>query len=244
MIAQSRRIEDLPATDRPLPHSFTTNSRLFNRPFAWKKSFCCQKGPGDPMIRQHPNLLPTRRTLIGGFVLLICLLSVARTQANGGAIILADTIGPYNVRVTADPYPLQVGTNDISVLVGGVGDGQLILDAEVSVTAVPRDQPNQAATFPASHELASEPDYYASNTIFSEPGPWKLLVAVNGPAGPVTAEVEVQVEPGPTPAAAANNSPGSGLLYVIVGTGVILLIIAGLLARQTLSKGQQTRNSG
>ena len=141
-------------------------------------------------IRYLNDLSRRCRPGISLIIGLLLALVAGTAAANGGAIILAETIGPYNIRVTADPYPLQVGVNDISVLLGRLADAQIILDADVTITAQPLDAPGEAATFPANHDLATDDRYYASNTVFSAAGPWKLIVAVDGPGRVATFEVK------------------------------------------------------
>lgn len=114
--------------------------------------------------------------------------------ANGGTTILVENVGAYEVTVTASPYPLEVGLNDISVLLGRLSDQQIVLDAEVSMVVEPVDRLGEPLTFSATHDKATNKLYYAANVDFPTPGRWKMTVQVGGPEGPATTVFETQVE--------------------------------------------------
>ncbi len=118
------------------------------------------------------------------------------TQANGGTILLVKQVGAYDFTVTGSPYPLQVGQNDISVLLGRLADAQLVLDAQVTLIAQPIVPPGEPQTFPATHDNAINKLYYAANVVFPTPGRWKLTVQVEGPEGSVSTDFETEVVPG------------------------------------------------
>ena len=80
------------------------------------------------------------------------------THANGGSLLFVERLGAYYVRVAVSPYPPQVGLNDISVLLSRASDAQVVLDAEVTLTAEPLDQPGETQTFPATHATATLQD--------------------------------------------------------------------------------------
>ena len=115
-------------------------------------------------------------------------------QANGGTILLVEEVGAYELTVTASPYPLRVGVNDVSVLVEQLSDQLLVLEAEVMMTAEPLDQPGEPQTFPATHDNATNKLYYAANAIFPTSGRWKLTIHVEGPEDSVSTTFETQVE--------------------------------------------------
>lgn len=145
--------------------------------------------------RRRSNQSFFRQLFALGLVIeLLLLAGPGLVQANGGTIVLVEKVGAYDLTVTASPYPLQVGVNDVSVLLGRLSDGQVVLDAQVTVTAEPLDQPGEPQTFPATHDNATNKLYYAANVIFPTPGRWKLTVQVGGPEGPASTAFETQVE--------------------------------------------------
>ncbi|MCL4294599.1 MAG: hypothetical protein KJ077_02685 [Anaerolineae bacterium] len=130
-----------------------------------------------------------------GLVLgLLVLAEPGLVQANGGTIILVEKVGAYDLTVTASPYPLQVGVNDVSVVLARRSDAQVVLDAQVTITAEPLDQPGEPQPFPATHDNATNKLYYAANVVFPTTGCWKLTVQVDGPEGSANTAFEAQVE--------------------------------------------------
>ena len=114
--------------------------------------------------------------------------------ANGGTILWTEDTAAYDLTITASPFPLRVGVNDISVLLGRQSDSQIVLEAEILITAEPVDHPGQSQHFPATHANATNKLYYAANVDFPTPGRWKLTVQVDGPEGSASTLFEVQVE--------------------------------------------------
>jgi hypothetical protein len=143
------------------------------------------------------------------------------THANGGAIVLVGMAGAYYLRVTASPYPHQVGLNDISVLLSRVSDAEVVLDAEVTLTAEPLDRSSEPQTFPATHANATDERYYAANVVFPTPGRWRLTFHIDGPEGEVSRSFEVQVMPRPFPGFLTYL--GAGVLAL--GLVVVLFIV-------------------
>ena len=136
-----------------------------------------------------------QRLTIGLVVGLAVILWPAAAIANGGTTLLVERVGAYEVTITASPYPLEVGLNDISVLLGRLSDQQIVLEAEVLMVAEPVDHSGQAQTFSATHANATNKLYYAANVDFPTPGRWKMTVQVDGPEGPASTAFEAQVEP-------------------------------------------------
>jgi hypothetical protein len=114
-------------------------------------------------------------------------------QANGGTTVLVEKLGAYELTITASPYPLQVGENDVNALVGRLADQQLVLDAQVTMTAEPLDRPGESQAFMATHDTATNKLYYHANMVFPTPGRWKLTVTVEGPEDSVSTVFETQV---------------------------------------------------
>jgi hypothetical protein len=137
------------------------------------------------------NALGFALGLIGG---LLVIAWPGLVQANGGTIILVEEVGAYELTITASPYPLQVGENDVNALVERLADQQLVLEAEVTMTVEPLDQPGEPQTFAATHATATNKLYYHANVVFPTPGRWKLTIKVDGPEDSVSTVFETQVE--------------------------------------------------
>lgn len=135
-----------------------------------------------------------QRFAIGLVIGLVVILWPELAIANGGTTLLVEKVGAYEVTITASPYPLEVGLNDISVLVGRLSDQQIVLDAEVLMVAEPVDHSGQPQSFSATHTNATNKLYYAANVVFPTPGRWKMTVQVDGPEGSASTVFETQVE--------------------------------------------------
>lgn len=130
------------------------------------------------------------------FFLIFFLSLPALAQANGGTILWVEAVGAYELTITASPYPLQVGTNDVNALVERLADQRLVLEAQVVITTESLDPPREPQTFQATHETATNKLYYHANVIFPAPGRWKVTVQVDGPEDSVRTSFETQVEQG------------------------------------------------
>lgn len=147
--------------------------------------------------------------------------------ANGGTTVLMEQVGPYNLTVSASPYPLQVGvTNDISALVGRQTGQQVVLDAKVTMVVTPVEQAGEPQTLPANHDNASNKLYYAANIIFPTPGRWQITVQIDGPDGSATTSFEEQVEKG---------SGGGALIWSLIGitVGIVAFGLALFMGRRS-----------
>jgi hypothetical protein len=81
---------------------------------------------------------------------------------------------------------------DISVLVQDAVTGEAVPEARVLVHAAPRGRPEEAVSYPATTEAATNKLLHAA--VFELPGPgwWEITVTVEGARGP--AEVYLAVE--------------------------------------------------
>lgn len=159
------------------------------------------------------------RVALALLLVIVALGSPNVARANGGTELLTTDIGGYRAVVTASPYPLQIGTNDVSVLVERSVDDRIELDANVEITAAPVNGSGDTQTFAATHANATNKLYYAANVVFPSAGRWQLTVAVDGPDGTGQASVEVTVyEP-------ASGSP-SPTMYVAAGVLALAVLAA------------------
>jgi len=114
-------------------------------------------------------------------------------RANGGTILLVEEVGPYELTVTASPYPLQVGTNDVNALVERLSDQRLVLNAQVQMIVEPLDQSGNPQIFLATHDTATNKLYYHANIIFPTSGQWNLTIKVDGPEDSIITTYKAQV---------------------------------------------------
>ena len=70
-------------------------------------------------------------------VLMSVVLAPLAAQADGGAVCLHETSGPFLVTVFVSPYPLRVGPADISVLVQDQRTGEVVLDPIIKLAIHP-----------------------------------------------------------------------------------------------------------
>ena len=148
--------------------------------------------------------------------------------ANGGTILRVDKVGAYELTITASPFPLEVGVNDISVLLGRLSDSQLVLDAKVTMTAEPVDHSGQPQTFPATHDNATNKLYYAANVVFPTAGRWQLTIQVAGSEDSVVTTFDVQVE---------QRRSLSFLRYLIIGLPLAVIVVIFFVLRRGPEQG-------
>ena len=123
------------------------------------------------------------------------------TKGDGGVIRLRGTQGPFSVTLFSSPDVVAGGLADVSVLIQGRESGQVVLDAEVSLTLSPPDGlamkqsgglcglPTAAMRLPdginnpasvrATREQASNKLLYAAPVELDAPGDWVLHVVVS-----------------------------------------------------------------
>lgn len=121
-----------------------------------------------------------RRMLV---IVLVLLLLAAPVWANGGQIQVPEQrVGPYLVTVFTSPSPFRAGQVDVSVLVRNPA-GELIDDAQVTVTTVPLGHAGPGGTYPATQAQASIKSFYSAKFNLPEAGQWRMTVAIAGAQG-------------------------------------------------------------
>jgi len=124
---------------------------------------------------------------------LLCIMLMPRIARGDGSIVrLQETRGPFSVTVFVSPEAIDRLT-DVSVLVQSRNSGDVLLDADVSLSLIP---PNGTAiadldpfcgpsggrdstTVLATRERASNKLLYAALLKLDAPGNWKLNVTVS-----------------------------------------------------------------
>jgi len=109
-------------------------------------------------------------------------------SGDGGTVRLVESVGPFVVTIFTAPEPVRVGSVDVSVLVQDRARGEPLLDARVSLDAIP---PDGGGTTPlhveATRSRATNKLLYAAAFTPDRTGEWRLRVAVR--RGPDAAEV-------------------------------------------------------
>lgn len=135
------------------------------------------------------------RALLCSLLVILSFTGVA--HANGGEqqLTLAPA-GPYEITALTSPVPARPGLVDVSVLVYQAGTERLVQDARVAVTAQELGQVLPSVTFPATHQRASNPLYYAADVELPRPGRWRLTIQVSSQLGEGAAAFDVDVAQG------------------------------------------------
>jgi len=115
---------------------------------------------------------------------LIVMLAPCVARGDGGIVQLRETRGPFSVTVFVSPEVVSAGLTDVSVLVQSQKSGDVILDADVTLSLIP---PEGVAT--------NESDLFC------------------GPSGSGTAFQSGNVTPQPLSVRAARNQASNKLLY-------------------------------
>ncbi|HEY8478182.1 MAG TPA: hypothetical protein VIN09_15075 [Chloroflexota bacterium] len=100
--------------------------------------------------------------------------------------------GPYAITVFTGPDPLPTGEVDVSVLVEGQAEGDVVLDARVTVEATPLGHDGAGGIFEATHEEAANKLFYAAHLPLERAGRWRLDVRVEGARGQGSVSFEVE----------------------------------------------------
>lgn len=124
-------------------------------------------------------------------------------KGDGGVVLLQEGKGPFSVTVFVPPELIRSGLTDVSVLVQSRTNGEVILDAAVSLAVEPpREvattgsdpvcgassssvmfsdiaQKNQTTTIPATRERASNKLLYAAALALNATGDWRLHIDVS-----------------------------------------------------------------
>jgi hypothetical protein len=129
------------------------------------------------------------------FMVLLSSLVLGRSsllRADGGTVRLSERRGAYQITVFTAPLPLRAGPVDVSVLVQDAITGETIPQAKVVVRATPRDRPQDAVSYPATTEPATNKLLHAAVFELSRPGWWELDVTVQAGHGPAVAHLAVE----------------------------------------------------
>ena len=151
-------------------------------------------------------------------MLLALAVSPFAALANGGTVRTnRATAGPYAVTVFTSPTPLVVGVADVSVSVEYTESGNLEPDARVIITAEPVGHAGQPGVFEATHDQASDPNFYAANVRLDSAGRWKLDVRVIGLQGDGAVGFEVETVDGASRERVVRGLAAVALIWLVFG---------------------------
>jgi len=132
----------------------------------------------------------------------VTMLAPRLSRGDGGVVQLHETQGPFSVTIFVSPEAARGGLTDVSVLVQWRKNGEVVLDAAVSLAVDPpnglamaRSEPlcglsptaaafqlpdmrQHPATVPATREQATNKLLYAANLNLNAAGAWRLRVYV------------------------------------------------------------------
>jgi hypothetical protein len=125
------------------------------------------------------------------------LLASAGARADGGALCVSRSDGPFVVSIFTAPTPLRVGSIDVSVLVQNADDRAPVLDAAVDLALRGADL---QLTAPATHAAAANKLLYAAGIAIPSPGRWSISAQARAADRVGTASCEIEVGPPAPPA--------------------------------------------
>ena len=118
------------------------------------------------------------------FALALVFLFITIAPGPATSIMLDQDAGPYKITVGANPVPLQVGQNHISILIQRRSNALVVRDAQVTVAARPLEGTGPAVTQPATHDQAADERQYGTPLVLDKPGRWEIIIQIEGPDGP------------------------------------------------------------
>ncbi len=124
-------------------------------------------------------------------------LAAAGARADGGALCISRSDGPFVVSIFTAPTPLRVGSIDVSVLVQDTGDRAPVLDAAVDLAL--RGADLQLAA-PATNAAAANKLLYAAAVAIPSAGRWSISAEARAAERVGTASCEIDVAPAAPPA--------------------------------------------
>jgi hypothetical protein len=146
-------------------------------------------------------------------------LPIGTLLAHGGgtARLVDEPVGPYRLYVWTRPEPIRVGTAHFTVGVfrrpAGSGEDQPVLDADVSLVLLPKDN-DDGWRGPASREESVNKLYYEADVTIPETGEWQATVTVSGPGGSGSAQFDFVAQQ-------------AGMNWSLIGGAAVVVIALG-----------------
>ncbi len=151
-------------------------------------------GPGALALAAIARRGGAAATALLGLVVLL----PAPSSGDGGTVRLIERSGPFVITVFSAPEPLRVGPADLSILVQDEADDAPVLDARISLEAVPPPGgAGEVVRLEATRAQAINKLFYATPFTPRQPGAWTLGVRVH--RGAHVAEAQAVLPVGPAP---------------------------------------------
>jgi hypothetical protein len=183
--------------------------------------------------------IPKLRCGLLNRVMLLCLISLililppsalAIGPGTGGSKIRVsdERVGPYILLVATSPLPITVGQMSVWVRVTDAQSSQLLRDAVVTITAVPREG-GEMLTAEASHKNAGNDYDYVAHLQVQKGGQWDITVSVEADPG----KVEVPFTETVTQGLSLN------LLLSLATPFVVLAVVVGIYLWRRSAAGEE-----
>jgi hypothetical protein len=158
--------------------------------------------------------------------------ALAIGPGTGGSKIRVDNkeVGPYSLLIATAPLPVTVGQMSVWVRVTGLEDNALRRDAQVLVSATPRDG-GPTLTGEGTHKNAGNDFDYVAHLDVQQAGQWDITVSVEDELG--QAEV-VFTE-------TVTRGLGAG---VLIGVAIPFVVLAVVVAIYLWRRSAQTEPAG
>jgi hypothetical protein len=113
-------------------------------------------------------------------------------RGDGGALRLSQRQDAYWISVFTSPTPFRAGLVDVSVLVQDAATGVPLPMTQVTVRLARFGQPQEAVSYPATMDAATNKLMQAAVFELSEAGRWEFEVVVAGDAGSVHVRFDLE----------------------------------------------------
>jgi len=132
----------------------------------------------------------------GASLALLCGLVLAPTssRADGGALCLHETSGPFLVTVLTAPATLRAGPVDVSVMVEDSANAAIMLDADVDLR-LQAERGGRTLKAQATRKQATNKLLQSAVIDLPTAGHWELTVSVRRGSEQAAFKTQLQVEP-------------------------------------------------
>jgi hypothetical protein len=163
---------------------------------------------------------------------LLCTVFCASAQADGGAVVASERVGPWQISVLVSPAAICVGPADVSLLVQDAASGQVVEGLAVTLEVAPENSPADSMHLEATRAAATNKLFYAAQCELPTAGRWTIRGTVSDSQHEAKVSALVDVA-GPPPA------------WVELWPWMAwpALVIALFLLRERLAYAQQYRRS-
>jgi hypothetical protein len=136
----------------------------------------------------------------------------------GGTRVIAgdEIVGPYRVLFTSSPEPAQIGKVTFVVRLSDPETDEKVRDTEV-IVELKHSETGATLSQIATHADAGNPTDYVAHVQLDQPGQWKGILRVRGPAGSAELPFMQRISP-------------QRQLSTLILAGVPFLVVLGLLA--------------